>query len=417
MKIAVIGAGISGLTAAHILSRRHHVDVYEAADYIGGHTNTVSVREGERMIPVDTGFIVFNDLNYPNLNRLFAMLGIESRSTEMSFSVRCERSGLEYNGSSLNQLFVQRRNLIDPAFWRMLLDVMRFHRHAPACLQHGLDEQTTVAEFVEQSGYSRRFSEHYLLPLGASLWSCPTTRFREFPMQFVLDFLSNHRMLQVNDRPVWRTVVGGSSQYVPALVRSFRDNVFLNTPVSSIKRVHGGVELSLPTGVSVRYDEVILATHADQSLAMLADADEEEIQILSRFPYQRNEVALHTDTAFLPRAQDAWASWNYRIPAQTTDGVSVTYNMNMLQGLDAQKTYCVSLNPAEPIGSGHLIKKLTYMHPSFMPGRAESQSRHAELIRRGGISYCGAYWGFGFHEDGVKSALAVCNAFDMDLAA
>jgi predicted NAD/FAD-binding protein len=419
MKIAIIGSGISGLTAAYMLHRKHQLMVFEANNYIGGHTNTIEVfdRQQKSMIPVDTGFIVFNEKNYPNLTRLFSQLGVASRDSDMSFSVHCQRSGLEYNGSNLNKIFSQRRNLLNPKFLIMLKDILRFHKEGPDALQNQLSDMITVDEFARQNSYSKQFIEHYLIPLGASLWSCSAERFRQFPMRFVLEFLHNHCMLQVEDRPQWRTVTGGSYQYIEPLIKGFKDRVFLNSPVHRVKRSKGQVFVTFANGSEQGFDEVILATHADQSLRLVENMDDDEISILNKFPYQDNEAVLHTDTSVLPKNENAWASWNYRIPAETNSYASVTYNMNMLQGIDSTDTYCVSLNQSKSIEQSRIIKRINYHHPAFCPGRDLAQARHQELIQRRGISYCGAYWGYGFHEDGVSSALAVSKAFEMELAA
>ncbi len=417
MKIAIIGSGISGLTAAHVLHRQHHISIFEANDYAGGHTNTIEVNESGTNIPIDTGFIVFNEQNYPRLCALFSELGVASRGSDMSFSVHCERSGLEYNGTNFDKLFSQRRNLFKPQFWAMLKDIHRFHRDGPAALTAQLSDGISVAEFAAARGYSRQFIDHYLIPLGASLWSCPAERFAAFSMRFVLEFLRNHGMLQVDKRPQWRTVVGGSAAYVQALIRPFKRHLYLNTAVKKVQRRADGVRLIFADGAEQFFDQVIIATHAPQALRMVADMDEEERAILAQFPYQDNEAVLHTDISLLPRCKNAWASWNYRIPAAAASHVAVTYNMNILQGLATAKTYCVSLNQAEKIKPEHIIRRIFYQHPVFYPGRDQAQSRHYKLIQRRGISYCGAYWGYGFHEDGVRSALAVTASFALELAA
>ena len=419
MNIAIIGSGISGLTAAHVLHKQHSVSVFEANDYIGGHTNTIEVKaDNERkIIPVDTGFIVFNDQNYPNLTNLFEQLNVASRESDMSFSVRCERSNLEYNGTNLDKIFSQRKNLIDPGFWIMLKDILRFHKEAPAALEKQLSDMITVEEFAGRHAYSKRFIEHYLIPLGSSLWSCPAERFRKFPMRFVLDFLNNHCMLQVDNRPTWRTVIGGSYQYIKPLTRGFANRIFTNTKVARVVRKANKVSVHFDNGEEQDFDEVIMATHADQSLKLVENADELEKSILGLFPYQYNEAVLHTDTSLLPKNQKAWASWNYRIPASSNSHAAVTYNMNMLQGIESEETYCVSLNQSQDIDENRIIRKINYHHPVFSPGRDKAQAQHSALIQRRGISYCGAYWGYGFHEDGVRSALSVCDSFDVELAA
>jgi predicted NAD/FAD-binding protein len=415
MNIAIVGSGISGLVCAHVLSRKHRITLFEAGNYLGGHTNTIDLREGRRVIPVDTGFIVFNQPNYPNLCRLFDELGVESRDSDMSFSVRCERSGIEYNGRDINALFVQRANLLRPGHWRMLIDILRFNREAPAHVKAGMDDSITVNGYLARHHFSQAFSSRYLLPLGASLWSCSAAQFGTFPMRFVIEFLLNHRMLQVDGRPVWKTLRGGSREYVRRLVARLKAQIRPQTPIAGVRRTGPGVELRLTNGDRERFDEVVLACHADQSLALVTDADGLEHDVLARFPYQPNEAVLHTDTRLLPRRETAWASWNYRIPRRARSNVTVTYNMNMLQGIESDRTYCVSLNPGPEIENSKVIRRIRYEHPLFIPGRSAAQSHHGELVRRRGITYCGAYWGYGFHEDGVRSALNVCAAFDQDL--
>jgi predicted NAD/FAD-binding protein len=402
------------MVSAYLLHARHEVVVYEAAAHVGGHTHTVDVWEGGRRIPVDTGFIVFNEPNYPNLTRLFRDLGVEARDTQMSFSVRCDRSGLEYSGNSLDALFIQRSNLLRPRFWGMLGDIVRFHREAPRLLIEGLPDTTTVADYLRRGPYRHAFVEHYLVPLGASLWSCPASRFLQFPMRFVVEFLDNHRMLQLRGRPQWKTVVGGSRAYVERLTHRFRQRIRRSTPVTAVRRRPHGVDVHAGGG-SETFDEVILATHADQSLALVAGADAGERELLGCFPYERNEVVLHWDTTRLPSHPKAWASWNYRIPADPRGNVAVTYNMNRLQGLTTARVYCVSLNQGAEIDPRQVLRRMVFQHPAFIPGRDAAQAQHGQLIRRNRLSYCGAYWGFGFHEDGVESALRVAEAFDCDL--
>lgn len=417
MKIAIVGTGISGLTAAYLLHRDHDIHVFEANDYIGGHTNTIEVKENNRIIPVDTGFIVFNEHNYPNLCNLFDALNVKSRNSDMSFSVYCEKSGLEYNGTDINRVFSQRKNILNPAFLGMLKDIMRFHNDAPSALENGLDDTITVSEFANKYSYSKKFIEYYLVPLGASLWSCPAAKFRQFPIKFVLEFLNNHCMLQVNDRPQWKTVVGGSYQYIEPLTRFYSDRIRLNRSIISVNRQNNQVELTCANRVSETFDEVILATHADTSRRLVRNMETEERSLLELFEYQDNEAVLHTDTSVLPRKERTWASWNYRIPEIENGHVSVTYNMNMLQGIESEHTYNVSLNQANDIDPDKIIKRINYHHPVFQPGRDSAQSQHHKMIRRRGISYCGAYWGYGFHEDGVRSALAIGEAYDQVIAA
>ena len=417
MRIAVVGSGIAGMTAAHVLSRRHEVTVFEAASRPGGHTRTVRVDEGGRAIGVDTGFIVFNERNYPNLCRLFDALEVASHVSDMSFSVHCETTRFEYNPSSAGRLLAHKRNLLDPGHWRMLLDIVRFHRDAPRLLDAGMDDRITVERYLAGAGYGEAFARHYFVPLGASLWSCPPERFAGFPARFVLEFLRNHAMLQVEGRPVWRTVTGGASRYIPKLVAPYRDRLRLGAAVARVRRTRSAVRLRLADGREGEFDEAVIAAHADQALAMVEAPDDDEVDVLRCFPYQRNEVALHTDTAMLPERTGLWASWNYRIPRRRRDAVMVTYHMNRLQRLDSDRDYCVTLNANGSPRGERVIRRIRDSHPMFMPGRASAQRAHPQLVRRRGISYCGAYWGFGFHEDGVNSALAVAGGFGMGLDA
>ena len=403
--------------SAHLLSQQHDVQLFEASDRLGGHTNTVEVNEHGRKIAVDTGFIVFNEPNYPSFCGLLGELGVESRESDMSFSVHCERSGLEYNGRDLNTLFVQRRNLINPRHWRMLASIVRFNRIAPVDLSNGLSDSITVKEYTASNHFDEAFINNYLVPLGASLWSCSADRFLAFPIRFVLEFLHNHSMLQVDGRPIWRTVKGGSWSYVKALAARLDHRIRLGSAVSRVERSTRGATVRLASGESQDFDEVVLACHADDSLRLVATPDAFERAVLEHFPYQPNLAVLHTDEGVLPARRNAWASWNYRIPEDPSDQVCVTYNMNILQGLDAAKTYCVTLNPTVAIDESSVITRIRYHHPVFVPGRASAQDKHPDMIRRRGISYCGAYWGYGFHEDGVRSALAVSEAFDQAQAA
>ena len=415
MKIAIIGAGISGLTVASVLSARHEVSVFEAESRIGGHTNTITVPDNGRVLGVDTGFIVFNEPNYPNFIKLLSRHEVAIQDSDMSFSVHNEVDGVEYNGTSFDALFAQRSNLLRPKFWAMLNSIVRFHKEAQRHLVDGLSDYETVTQYVSRNNYPLSFFERYLVPLGASLWSCDAARFSDFPIRFVLEFLNNHHMLQVDNRPMWKTICGGSHAYVEKLVEPLRNRVYTGCPVANVVRQHHNVEVRLRDGRVAEFDEVVLATHADQSIAVVSETESRERDVLEAFPYQSNDVILHTDVTVLPDREKIWASWNYRIPSDCTDRVTVTYNMNKLQKLDAVQTYCVSLNQHARIDPGKVLKRIRYDHPLFLPGRRDAQNARAELIRRRGLSYCGAYWGYGFHEDGVSSALDVCRAFDMDL--
>lgn len=418
MRIAVIGSGISGLTAAYRLHRAHDVTVFEAADYVGGHTNTVDVElDGERHA-IDTGFIVFNDRTYPHFSALLGELGVRSRPTSMSFAVRSDAADLEYNGTSLFGLFAQRRNLVRPAFYRLLRDVLRFNREAP-CTIDEIGREPTVGEYLAAHRYSREFADHYLLPMGAAIWSCPPGTFAKFPIRFIVEFYKHHGLLDLRDRPTWRVVEGGSRTYVEALTVGFRRRIRLNTPIARIVRGDEAVEVLPFSGPAESFDHVVLACHADQALALLADASDSEREILSAFPYSRNTAVLHTDERLLPRRRRAWAAWNYLLWNDSaiagTDecaGATVTYNMNILQHLRSRRTFNVTLNCDDRIDPAKVLRRFVYHHPVFNTGRAAAQAKHAEIsgVRR--TSYCGAYWGNGFHEDGVASALRVCRSLE-----
>ncbi|MEQ1792702.1 MAG: FAD-dependent oxidoreductase [Nitrospira sp.] len=419
MKIAIVGTGISGMVAAHLLHRDHELTVFEAADYIGGHTNTIDVARDGRTFAIDTGFIVFNDWTYPNFVALLNKLGVESQASEMSFSVMCEQTGLEYNGTSMNTLFAQRRNLFRPSFYRMIRDILRFNREALDLLDQP-EPGPSLGSYLTAKGYSREFSEQYIVPMGAAIWSADQATMQEFPARYLVQFFRNHGMLSIDQRPTWRVVRGGSQRYMETLVAPFRDRIQLNAPVESITRQPDSVEI----GVTVhgrqtqlmRFDHVILATHSDQALSTLADPSTTEREILGAIPYQDNEAVLHTDTSLLPRRKLAWAAWNYHLLRNQPDRVVVTYHMNRLQGLTAPHEFCVTLNHTQAIDPRKIIRRITYHHPVYSPAAVAAQKRHGDISGVNRTSYCGAYWGFGFHEDGVKSALAVCRPFGKDLS-
>ncbi len=411
--VAVIGAGISGLVAAHVLSRSYAVTVFEAADYAGGHTNTIEVHEQGRTFGVDTGFIVYNETNYPAFTRLLAELGVATKHTSMSFGFHCERSGLEWNGSDLNTLMARRRNALSPRFYAMLLDVFRFHELD----REGAIDTTgrqTVREFISDHGFSESFYELYLLPIGASLWSSPAERFGAFPIKFVADFLRNHGMLQFRNRPRWRVIEGGSRRYVEALLSRLEAKVHLNAPIDRVERTGEGVRV-WAHGQPLEFDHAVVACHSDQALQMLADASETERQVLGPLKFQKNIAALHTDTRMLPTRQRAWGAWNYKLQPDESRPVPVTYNMNILQSLQAEQTYCVTLNGGDAIDRSRLIREIVYHHPEYSVEAEPARARHHDVIGHRRTSYCGAYWGNGFHEAGVQSALRVASLFRCSL--
>lgn len=404
MKIAVIGSGIAGNVAAYHLSREHEVTVFEAGSHVGGHTHTHELEQAGRHYSVDTGFIVFNDWTYPNFIRLLDELGVASQPSPMSFSVRDEASGLEYNGTSLDSLFAQRRNLVRPSFWRMIHDILRFNREAPSLIgQAGGD--VSLGEYLSASNYSGEFIEHYIIPMGAAIWSTAPASMRRFPARYFVSFFHNHGMLSVDRRPQWRVIRGGSARYVAALTARFRERIRLDTPVQSVRRVAGQAYLKARGHETERFDAVFFACHSDQALAILADATPLEREILGAIPYQTNEAVLHTDTRLMPKARRAWAAWNCHVLADRRDQAALTYNMNILQSLDAPAPFLVTLNHTGAIGPAKILKRIRYEHPLYTPAAVAAQARQQEINGPLNTYFCGAYWRSGFHEDGVVSAL------------
>ncbi|TKB82973.1 MAG: FAD-dependent oxidoreductase [Nitrospira sp.] len=418
MKIAIVGTGVSGMVAAYLLHREHEITVFEAADYIGGHTNTHDVSMDGRTFAIDTGFIVFNDWTYPNFIALLKKLGVESQASDMSFSVKCEQTGLEYNGTSMNTLFSQRRNLLRPSFYRMIRDILHFNRESVELLSQP-DPGPSLGAYLEANRYSSEFINHYIVPMGAAIWSTDHATMWGFPARYLVQFFKNHGMLSVNERPVWRVIKGGSQRYMERLIAPFRDRILLNAPVESVVRHSDSVELRLTqggVGRTMRFDHVIIAAHSDQALSMLADPSPAEREVLDAIPYHDNEAVLHTDTSLLPRRKLAWAAWNYHLLRNQPDRAVVTYHMNRLQGLSASREFCVTLNHTQAIDPRKIIRRITYHHPVYSPAAVAAQKRHGEISGVNRTSYCGAYWGFGFHEDAVKSALAACKPFGKDLS-
>jgi uncharacterized protein len=409
MRIAIIGSGISGLTAARRLCQDHEITVFEANGYVGGHTNTIDVEAEGRSWAVDTGFIVFNDWTYPNFIALMNEIGVASQPSDMGFSVHCERSGLEYCGSSVNQLFAQRRNLVSPRFWTMIRDILRFNREAPRLLEGG-EDALGLGDYLARERYSRGFIEQYVVPMGAAIWSTDPATMLEFPARYFVEFFRNHGLLSVNDRPQWRVIQGGSRSYVGPLTAPFADRIRLNAPVARVHRDPAGVELVLRDGHRARFDAVVFACHSDQALAMLDQPSTAEREVLGAIPYQPNLAVLHTDERVLPRRRNAWAAWNYHVPAAEQDSVAVTYHMNILQSLPARTQFLVTLNPTMEIDPARIIRSIEYQHPVYRPEGIAAQRRRGELMGQQRSFYCGAWWSYGFHEDGVKSGLVAAAA-------
>lgn len=408
-RIAIVGTGISGLIVAYRLAAQHDVHLYEAADYVGGHTNTVRVEASDGVHYVDTGFIVHNTLNYPNLVRVFRELDVPVRDTTMSFSVRCDRSGVEYASRGFDGLFAQRRNLVNPTHLGMLREVLRWNRTAEQ-VTRDLPESVTLGDLMAREGYSQVFVDRFIVPMGAAIWSTEASRMMRFPAAYFVQFLANHRMLTPLDQPTWRTVVGGSHEYVKRMTVGFADRIRLSTPVIGIRREHDGVVVRDARGGTERFDDVVLATHSDQSLRLLEDPTPNEREILGAIEFQPNDAVLHTDTSVLPRERRAWTSWNYRIPRDPQAGVAVSYSMNILQGLTSRDHYVVSLNETG-IDPSKIVKKIVYHHPLYTPAGVAAQKRRAEICGVNRTHYAGAYWGFGFHEDGARSGLEVAARF------
>lgn len=413
MHIAVIGGGISGLACAHYLSASHRVSLFEANREVGGHTATVDVKLGTRRYAVDTGFIVYNDWTYPHFIALLDELGVPSKPTSMGFSVRDERSGLEYSGTSLDTLFAQRRNLLSPRFIGMVRDILRFNREAVEDLESGrLDDGETLGQYLQRGGYGQAFQRYYLVAMGSAIWSSDCDTISRFPASFFLRFFRNHGLLSVKHRPQWRVVEGGSREYLRPLCRRFEEGIHRACPVHGIERPEsGGAIIHLPDGSRQRFDQVVIATHSDQALQLLRDPSSAERDILGALPSQSNEVVLHTDTRLLPRNRKTWSSWNYSLGPRD-DRAVVTYNMNILQGLQAPETFCVTLNHSEAINPHKVLGRFRYDHPVFSLQGIAAQGRWADINGVRDTWYCGAYWHNGFHEDGVNSALRVARALE-----
>lgn len=411
MRIAVVGSGIAGLASAWLLSRKHHVTLFEAGSYLGGHTHTHDVTLQGRQYRVDSGFIVHNPDHYPLLTRMFDQLGVSSQPTTMSFSVQNQASGLEYNAATLDTLFCQRSNLLSPRFIGMVRDLMRFYREAPALLDTA-DEGPTLGDYLTQNGYGAAFRDEHLVPMASALWSSPPTQILAFPARYLVQFMANHQMLQISARPQWRVVQGGSNTYVKALRDRWTVQERLNCPVRRVRRDPGGVEIESAAGMEY-FDEVVLACHSDQALTLLTDATAREQSILGAMPYQANETVLHTDASLLPARRKAWAAWNAWLPRNPDEPCTVSYCMSLLQNIESPEPFVVTLNRSDAIDPDKVLARMQYHHPVYSRASVAAQRRKNEIQGQRHTWFAGAYWGWGFHEDGMRSAVEVAEALDV----
>jgi len=414
VKIAIIGTGIAGNVVAYKLRGEHDITVFESSAYVGGHTNTVDVYDNGRQLAIDTGFIVFNDRTYPNFIRLLDEIGQESQPSEMSFSVQAEEAGIEYGGSSIDALFAQRSNIIRPVFYRMIRDILRFNMTARRDI-HSLNDSQTLRGYLHDNGYSREFVDQYLVPMAAAIWSAEPVSVLDMPVKFLLRFFSNHGLLQITNRPVWRVIKAGSREYVKKLVAGHRDRIRLNSPVQSIRRVDDRIAIQSASGGKELFDYVFVACHSDQALSLISDASRAEREVLGAMRYQSNEAILHTDVSLMPNRRRAWAAWNYHVPQNSNRHVAVTYNLNILQGLRADNQYMVTLNNDRHIDPEKVVRRFQYEHPIFSRESVIAQQRQSDLNCERTF-FCGAYWRNGFHEDGVVSALNAIAHFEERLS-
>lgn len=416
--IAVIGGGVAGIVSAYLLQEHHQVTLFEQNDYLGGHTNTIEISDGpDAGLAVDTGFIVLNDATYPLFQKFLSRLGVGTRVSEMSFGFQCLQTGLVYAGNDLNGLFAQRRNLVSPAFYKFLLEIARFNRAAKKELAAGTVPKVTLGEYLKRGRYHRFMIDNYLLPMAAAIWSTPTMQAADFPAEAFLRFFSNHGLLSFRNRPQWRTVVGGSYAYVKAFQKVFTGKIHLDAGVQQVYREQGGVRLQLKNGESQHFDQVVIASHADQALQLLGDPSADEQRLLSPWHYQLNRTVLHTDTTILPAQRSAWSAWNFtREPGEAKGRpVFVSYYMNRLQGLKAERDYCVTLNRQQSFRQEAVIAEFDYHHPSYSFESLATQSELPHLNGQRNSWFCGSYFGYGFHEDAVRSAVEVAGGFGITL--
>lgn len=414
MKIAIIGSGVAGLTAAHLLHKQHNIAVYESSNYIGGHVNTIDLCAEETPVSIDTGFIVFNDWTYPNFENLINSLDVQIQNSEMSFSAKCEITGFEWSGSGLQSLLFNSDNWKQLKPYQIFYDIVRFKKLALAFLDQS-EKQQTLGEFLNSNKFSAAFIKYYILPMGAAIWSSTLEQINDYPAKSFLTFFKNHGLLNLKDRPQWKTIVGGSKKYVSELIKPFKNKIHTNTAVKNVKRVADRVEIFSEGRTPEYFDHVIFACHSDQALALLDCCSSNEKKVLGSIQYQKNIAVLHTDESAMPTRKSAWSSWNYLVHAEDTGNANVTYYMNRLQNLNCEKDYFVTLNPSQEINPSKIIKTIDYMHPVFDQSAVEAQQQHESISGQVNTWYCGAYWRNGFHEDGVWSAIRAVEQFNQSI--
>jgi len=410
--IAIIGSGISGLTSAYLLSRYHNVHLYEKNDYIGGHTHTHELIENSNKLNVDSGFIVYNENTYPNFIKLLDTLKVERQHTEMGFSVKSNIGDFEYAGNSLRSFFAQKSNILKPKFWKMTFDIIRFNKIASN--DHEKKINLSLKEYLNKHSFSKSFTKNYILPMGAAIWSTSPKLMLDMPAYFFIRFFKNHGLLKIADRPQWWVIKNGSNQYVKEIIKPFINHIHLNSKIDTISRKDGKVYIGTKDKIK-KYDSIVISTHSNQALNLLSDPTTDEKNILGNIKYQKNTALIHTDVSILPKRKLAWSSWNYLINQDSNQLVTLTYNMNILQNLKSNKTYCVTINNTKKLNPDKIIKEIIYHHPLFTESSVKAQKQKAIICGCNNTYYTGAYWGYGFHEDGVNSALDVCSKFGIKL--
>lgn len=411
MKIAIIGSGVAGLTAAHVLHKEHDITIYESSDYVGGHVNTIDLFAEENPVSIDTGFIVFNDWTYPKFECLLNSLDVKIQNSEMSFSAKCEETGFEWSGNGLQSLIFNRDNWKQLKPYQIFYDILRFKKLAIKLLDEPAN-QLTLGDFLHSNKFSSAFIKYYILPMGAAIWSSTLEQINVYPARSFLLFFKNHGLLNLRVRPQWKTIVGGSKQYIPMLIKPFKNKIHINTKVVNVKRAAGRIEVFSKGRSPEYFDHIFFACHSDQALDLLDMASSNEQQILGNIQYQPNIAVLHTDNSSMPKRKSAWSSWNYLVPKEDTGNANVTYYMNRLQNLDCEKDYFVTLNPCHEINPSKIHKVIDYMHPVFDQPAIDAQKQHSSINGHENSWYCGAYWRNGFHEDGVWSAIRATDQFN-----